>query len=76
MASRTEVFIRQWRQIAGLTQEELARRAGVQRQAIILAEQGKTYPKDETLEAIAAALGIASKTLHKNPFKRFKAAQS
>lgn len=74
MAAKGELYIRQWRAVAGITQEELAVRSGLRRQTIILAERGQSDPREETLEAIAKALRIEPKSLRRDPFKRFKAA--
>ncbi len=50
--------LRQFRQSAGLTQEELARAAGVGRVTLIRLEKGEQSPRFRTLNAIARALEI------------------
>lgn len=50
--------IRRKRLAAGLSQEELAYRAGLHRTYISLVERGKKSPTIDSLEQIASALGI------------------
>jgi transcriptional regulator with XRE-family HTH domain len=47
------------RKRAGLSQEELAERAGLHRTAISLSETGKRNPRLDTLVKLAKALGIS-----------------
>jgi DNA-binding XRE family transcriptional regulator len=49
--------IRRLRQQAGLTQEALAKRAGLARPNLVRVESGRYRPSLETLERIARALG-------------------
>ncbi len=49
--------VRQLRQQAGLTQETLAKRAGIARPNLARVESGRSRPSLETLERIARALG-------------------
>ena len=51
--------IRQARDRAGLTQEQLAERIGVSRTAIARYESGEIEPKLHNLAAIALALGVS-----------------
>jgi len=51
--------IRGFREQAGLTQEELAQKAGLRQSHISRLEQGHHSPSALTLEKIAGALGIA-----------------
>lgn len=51
--------LRQARRKAGLTQEELAARVGLQRRAVLQYENGHNYPRShETYEKLANALGM------------------
>lgn len=52
------------RKQAGLTQEELATRAGIQRTHLGRIEAGKYAVKLETLQAIATALGMTVDIIH------------
>lgn len=49
--------IKEYRQKIGLTQEELARKAGVRRETIVFLEQGKYNPSLELAHNVAEALG-------------------
>lgn len=49
--------IRQLREAAGLTQEELATHAGIGRVTLVRIERGEQSPRYDTLVALAAALG-------------------
>lgn len=51
--------LRKYRKDAGLTQIELAEEAGIAVNSLRLYEAGKITPKFETLEKIAAALGVS-----------------
>ena len=52
--------LRAARRQAGLTQDELASRVGLQRRAILQYENGHNYPRSrETYEKLASALGIS-----------------
>lgn len=53
-----KLLLRRERANAGLTQTELARRAGVTQQAIAKLEHPNANPTIETLERVAAALHI------------------
>jgi DNA-binding XRE family transcriptional regulator len=50
--------IRRFRQSAGLTQEALARAAGIGRVTLVRLEKGEQTPRYRTLDAIAKALGV------------------
>ncbi len=52
--------VRALRRRAGLTQQRLARAAGLSVSAVCAIEQGRTRPQVETLRAIAAALGVTA----------------
>ena len=59
-------MIRELRKRRGMTQTELARRAGVKQGVISYIESGKTkHPRIDTLIAIAAALGVSVEELTK-----------
>lgn len=53
-----KLYLRWERADAGLTQTQLARRAGVTQQAIAKLEHPRANPTIETLEKVAAALGV------------------
>jgi putative transcriptional regulator len=55
--------LRQARAAAGLTQKELADRAGIQRETVNHAENGKHLPGSETLARIAKALDVSIDSL-------------
>ncbi len=59
--------IRQFRESAGLTQEELARAANIGRVTMIGLEKGDQSPRFKTLNAIASALGIRARDLLVSP---------
>ena len=50
--------IRQFRESAGLTQDALARAAGIGRVILLRLEKGEQTPRFKTLKAIAQALGV------------------
>lgn len=52
-------LIRAWREHLGLTQEEVARRMGISRQAYLQMEGKDASPRVATLKKIAAAMGVA-----------------
>lgn len=51
-------LIRAWREHLGLTQDEVARRMGVSRQAYLQMEALDAKPRVATLKKIAAAMGV------------------
>lgn len=51
--------IRALREARGMTQFQLASRAGVRPEAISMAELGKATPRTQTLASVAEALGVA-----------------
>ena len=55
--------VRQIRQAAQLTQEELASRAGITRQSIIAIEQGRYGPTVKLALQLAAVLGVGVEDL-------------
>ena len=56
------------RQIAGFSQEKLARKAGISRGALQLIESGKTlHPFPETIQVIAQTLGVQVESLLARP---------
>ena len=59
--------IRQFRESAGLTQEELARAANIGRVTLIRLEKGEQSPRLKTLNAIAGALRIRVRELLMQP---------
>lgn len=55
--------LRATRRAAGLSQQQLADRAGLSVSAVSKAEQGLTDPRGPTLEALARALGVTEADL-------------
>lgn len=58
------------RQLAGLTQEQLARKAGVGVASVVRAETGDVDPHQKTAEAIAGALGVTLSELQADTVTR------
>lgn len=58
LESRVDSRVRDARRAAGLTQEELARRCGVSRQALIAVEAGRAQPSVTVALRLASALGL------------------
>lgn len=58
MRYRVRHTLRQWRQLAGLTQEDLAVVVGRDRTTIVRWEQGKTHPTAEDIAKIETALSV------------------
>ena len=65
-------YIREWRQVRGLTQEELSQRAGLRRATVNAVELGKQVMKPETLDEICHVLKINEKLLKKDPFRKLR----
>lgn len=51
--------LREFRRLRGFSQEEMARRAGVDERTIRRAERGETIPHGETVRIFATTLGVA-----------------
>lgn len=58
MRYRVKHTLRQWRQLAGLTQDDLAEAVGVHRTTIVRWEQGKTQPTAEDIAKIEKTLAV------------------
>ena len=59
-------MIKELRQKLGMTQTELARKAGIKQGVLSYIENGKTKnPRIDTMQAIAAALGVPVERLMK-----------
>lgn len=59
-------MIKELRQKLGMTQTELAKRAGIKQGVLSYIENGKTKnPRIDTMQAIAAALGVPVERLMK-----------
>ena len=56
---RFESHVREHRERAGLTQEELARQLGVSRQTVVNIERGTNEPRVLLAIALGALLGVA-----------------
>jgi transcriptional regulator with XRE-family HTH domain len=55
--------LKRHRVLAGLTQEELAERAGVHRVSVVEIERGKRPARPRTLKKLADALGVSTRDL-------------
>ena len=58
MRYRVRYTLRQWRMLAGLTQEEFADKVGRERTTIVRWESGKTQPKADDIAKIEQVLKI------------------
>ncbi len=56
-------MIRAWREYLGLTQQELARRAGMTQPALARLEKSESKPRISTLKKIASAMDITLEQL-------------
>lgn len=59
VASKPVTRLKVFRVACGLTQGDLARRAGISRQAVIYLERGVRPPHAETADALAAVFGVS-----------------
>jgi transcriptional regulator with XRE-family HTH domain len=59
------VKLRELRLDAGLSQQELAERAGITREAVSMMETGKRSPYPRTMRQLAAALGVSVADIRK-----------
>jgi transcriptional regulator with XRE-family HTH domain len=59
--------LRAWRISRALSQEELGRRAQVQRSTLARIEEGKQFPRPSTLRKIALALDLDPAELFRDP---------
>ena len=57
-AQETGRYIRQYRKVAGLTQEELAKKVGISTMSVRRYENGERIASKETIQAIAATLDV------------------
>jgi transcriptional regulator with XRE-family HTH domain len=62
--------LKELREAAGLTQRELAERAGLHHFAIAKLEQGLREPAWKTVQAIAAALGVNCHAFEKKSIRK------
>jgi putative transcriptional regulator len=65
---RYESHVREFRERAGLSQEELARQLGVSRQTILNIERGTNEPRVLLALALGALLGVAVNELFRKGF--------
>lgn len=61
------LFVQRWRELRGLRQEDLARRAGMSRSALIDIESGGGNPRYDKVIKLAEALGISERDLLGEP---------
>lgn len=59
--------LKHWRQVRGLTQPELAERAGIEQSYLSKLENGRSQASEQVRERLASALGIDVETLTKDP---------
>src|SRR5262245_58841865 len=67
MPEPVEVFVRAVRVAAGLSQEALASRAGISRQAYLAIESGRSVPSTEVALRLARTLGHTVEDLFRLP---------
>ncbi len=60
---RGDTLVKAWREYLGLTQQELAKKAGMKQASIARIEAGKTTPRKTTLKKLADAMGISVEQL-------------
>ena len=58
-AVREESLVKAWREYFGLTQKELAKRAGIQQPALARLEAGTSKPRASTLKKLAKAMDLS-----------------
>jgi len=63
------LYIREWREVAGMTQQELAQRARLTVGTISRLECGHTVPHKSTEAALERALGLRRLQLRHKPEK-------
>ena len=56
-------MVKAWREYLGMTQQELAERAGVSQPAIAKIERPGSSPRRATLEKLAGAMGLSVEQL-------------
>src|SRR5262245_38633744 len=62
--------LRELRQAAGLTQQQLANRAGLKLGGVRNLEQGRTYPEWPSVLALCAAMGVSCEAFQQPPVER------
>jgi transcriptional regulator with XRE-family HTH domain len=62
-SSAVGALIRQFRDERRMTQQHLANLAGIHAQTVSDIERGKHHPSDETMDSLAAALGVTASQL-------------
>lgn len=65
-------FLKQWRLVRQLTQEEVAEAAGIRRATVNDLEMGKHVPRPETVEKLCEALLVSEEQLKRNPFAHWQ----
>jgi transcriptional regulator with XRE-family HTH domain len=77
MAGETfAVKLKRLREAAGLTQPQLAERAGMHQFGVAKLEQGLRQPTWATVQALAAALGVSCEAFQDRPPRRRKGGAS
>lgn len=69
--TKVKLYIKEWRQIRGLTQQELANRMGLERVSIFNLEHARYLPKEDTLAKLLAVLEVEEEELQANPYRCF-----
>jgi transcriptional regulator with XRE-family HTH domain len=70
------VKLKRLREAAGLSQPELAARAGMNQYGVAKLEQGVREPSWATVQALAAALGVSCEAFMDRPARRKKGGAS
>lgn len=65
--NRRPVYLREWREAMGLSQGELAERAGIQRPTVNAIENGRQPPRPTTMRKLAEAMGLPPVAFYLKP---------
>lgn len=61
------IYLREWREAMGLSQGELAKRAGVARPTVNAIENGRQPPRPTTIRKLAEAMGLPPVAFYLKP---------